>query len=74
MKHIPYYTVPCDSCDVRLNKYRRRICKYLEKQDEALQAGNKSKFWFYADRIKATKEKMEEVRHLKEMGWNNYFE
>lgn len=74
MTHIPYQTIPRDSCDVRLNKYRRKICYFLEKMDEAKAKGNNYKYWFYADKIKMTKQKIEEVRRLKEMGWNNYFE
>jgi hypothetical protein len=69
-----YQVIPRDSCDVRANKARRHIAKYVQKLNQAKAEHNNPKYWFYVNLIQIQKQKLEQYRALKEMGARDIFE
>ena len=68
-----YQRLPETSVDVRINKYRREIGRYIVKVKEADARGAMQKKWFYLGLIANKKKKIQDLYHLKEMGFEDVF-
>ena len=75
LAHKPFdQTIPVDSIDVRINRQKRRIVKYLEKYKNAKQKHNKNKMELYGRLIIPKKGLLKYYNELKRMQLYDIFE